>query len=25
LPRGMYLCRINNANHQLQTTKVVIE
>jgi hypothetical protein len=25
LPRGMYLCRINNANHQSQTTKVVIE
>jgi hypothetical protein len=25
LPRGIYLCRINNANHQSQTTKVVIE
>jgi hypothetical protein len=25
LPRGIYLCRINNANHQSQTTKVIIE
>jgi hypothetical protein len=25
LPRGIYLCRINNANHQLQITKVIIE